>query len=242
MTNARFSQETSFTDSGANLSMDEYLDENNVFKFKEFLAKYSDPSNAPMFKKNVQNTYSINERLRFTYRSDDLEITLGGRVGYNNTTYSINKEAVGQKNGVADVKTWSNMVDGSINWTLSSAGLTFKTDARYNWYIGYTTPMDPILTVNMDIQKLLFKNKMTLALRAYDLLDQARTISESNSNGVRTERWSNTLGRYVIVALTYRFGSFGKRGNNMRMGPGGPGMGRPGMGGPPMGGGRPPMR
>ena len=241
MTNARFSQSTSFTDSGAKISMDEYLDKDGVFKFKEFLAKYSDPSNAPMFKKNVQNTYSINERLRFTYRSDDLEITLGGRVGYNNTTYSINKESSGQGNGVADVKTWNNMVDGSINWTLSSAGLTFKTDARYNWYVGYTTDMDPVFTVNMDIQKLLFKNKVTLALRAYDLLDQARTISESNSNGVRTERWSNTLGRYVIVALTYRFGSFGRRGNNMRMGPGmgGPGMGGPGRG--PGGGGRPPM-
>ena len=71
--------------------------------------------------------------------------------------------------------------------------------------------------------------------------DESGFTSESNSNGVRTERWSNTLGRYVIVALTYRFGSFGRRGNNMRMGPGmgGPGMGGPGRG--PGGGGRPPM-
>ena len=50
----------------------------------------------------------------------------------------------------------------------------------------------------------------------------------------------NTLGRYVIVALTYRFGTFGgrRRGGGM-----GPGMGRPGMGGPGRGpgGGRPPM-
>lgn len=242
MTNARFSQSTSFTDSGAGASMAKYLDEDGAFtKYKEFLADYPDPSKASMFKKNVTNTMSLTERLRFTYRSDNLEVMLGGRVGYNNTTYSINKENTALKNKVDDVLTWSNSLDGSINWTLP-AGFTFKTDARYNWYVGYTTDIDPTVIINMDVQKLLFKNKVTLALRAYDLLDQSRSIGERISNNSRTESWSNTLGRYVIVALTYRFGTFGgRRGNNMRMGPGGPGMGRPGMGGPPMGGGRRPF-
>jgi hypothetical protein len=243
MTNARYSQSTSFTDSGAEVSMDRYIDSDRVFKFKEFLADYPDPAKAPMFMKNITRSTSFTERLRFTYRSDNLEIMAGGRVSYSSTKYSINQDRAGQqKNGVDDVLTWNNSIDGSINWTLP-AGFTFKTDARYNWYIGYTTPIDPTVIVNLDIQKLLFKNRVTLAVRAYDLLDQARTISESVSNGVRTERWSNTLGRYVIVALTYRFGTFGKRGNNMRMGPGmggpgGPGGG-PGRGG--FGGGRPPM-
>ena len=132
----------------------------------------------------------------------------------------------------------------SINWTLP-AGFKLKTDATYNWYINYTTDIEPTLLVNFDLQKLLFKDKVTLALRAYDLLDQARNIGVRESNGVITESWSNTLGRYVIVALTYRFGTFGgRRGGGMRMGPGGPGGG-PGM--PPgggrggFGGGRPPM-
>ena len=45
---------------------------------------------------------------------------------------------------------------------------------------------------------------------------------------------NNTLGRYIMLSLTYRFGTFGgQRGN--RMGPGGPGgfRGGPGFGGPP---------
>ena len=240
MTNARFSQSTSFTDSGAGASMAKYLDEDGAFtKYEEFLADYPDPSKASMFKKNVTNTMSLTERLRFTYRSDNLEVMLGGRVGYNNTTYSINKENTSLKNRVEDVRTWSNSLDGSINWTLP-AGFTFKSDARYNWYVGYTTDIDPTVIINMDVQKLLFKNKVTLALRAYDLLDQSRSIGERISNNSRTESWSNTLGRYVIVALTYRFGTFGGR-RSRGMGPGGPGMGRPGMGGPPMGGGRRPF-
>jgi len=37
---------------------------------------------------------------------------------------------------------------------------------------------------------------------------------------------NNTLGRYIMVSLTYRFGNFGGQRGGMR-GPGGPG-GRPG--------------
>ena len=239
MTNARFSHSTSYTDSGAGASMDSYKDANGVFMFEEFLKKYSDPSKAPMFKENINRTSSFTERLRLTYRSDNLEVSLGGRATYASTTYSINKDNVDQKNKVDDIRRWTNSLDGSINWTLPG-GFTFKPEARYNWYIGYTNDLDPTMIINLDIQKLLFKNQVTLALKAYDLLDQARSIGQSDSNNSLTETWSNTLGRYVIVALTYRFGSFGKRGNNMRMGPGGPG-GRGGFGGPPMGGGRPPM-
>lgn len=241
MTNARFNQSTSFTDSGAGTNMDKYLDENGAFtKYKEFLADYPDPSKAPMFVENVtRNTY-FTERLRFTYRDDAIEISLGGRTSLTNTTYSINKTESNLRNRLEDVHTWTNSVDGSIIWTLPG-GFTFHPEARYNWYVGYTSDIDPTMIINLDIQKLLFKNRATLGLKAYDLLDQARNISESINNNSRTERWTNTLGRYVMLSLTYRFGTFGKRGSGTRMGPGGPGGPGGFGGGRPGGGGRPPM-
>ena len=228
--------------------MDKYRNEDGAFtKYKEFLADYPDPAKANIFKENVTRNFSFNQRLRLTYRSDNLEIMAGGSTRYSHITYSVNEGQTAVM-GSPNTETWTNSLDGSFNWTLSSAGLTFKADANYNWYLNYTQNPDPTLIVNFDIQKLLFKNRVTLALRAYDLLDQARTIGVTERNGVITESWSNTLGRYVIVALTYRFGTFGGRngrGGGMRMGgnrgpgggPGGPG----GFGGPPMGGGRPPM-
>ena len=245
MTNGNYSQSTSYTDSGSKSSMSKYLDENGDFtKYKEFLEDFPDPAKASIFKENVTRTFNINQRLRFTYRSDNLEVTAGGNMRYNNTSYSINKTNVQQSNSVDDIRTWSNSLEGTFNWTIPVAGLTLKSEARYNWYIGYTTAKEPEMIVNLDVQKLLFNNKVTLALRAYDLFDQARNINETISNNSRTESWSNTLGRYVIVALTYRFGTFGGRNGRggMRMG-GGPGAGGPPMGGggPPMGGGRPPM-
>jgi len=239
MSNINFSQSTSYMDAGSKLDMSKYRDENGAFtKYKEFLADYPDPSHSSIFKENITRNFSYFQRFRFTYRSDNLEIMLGGGARYNHVTYSINKSA-SPVGGIKNTETWSPSLDGSINWTLPG-GLTLKSDASYNWYINYTTDIEPTLRINLDIQKLLFKNRVTMALRAYDLLDQARSISISNSNNMMTESWSNTLGRYVIVALTYRFGTFGgrRRGGGM-----GPGMGRPGMGGPGRGpgGGRPPM-
>ena len=79
------------------------------------------------------------------------------------------------------------------------------------------------------ITKMLFKDKFTLALNAYDILDQAKNLSVSDSSNYHTETLNNTLGRYIVVSLTYRFGNFGGKGGR-RMGPG---MGRGPMGPPP---------
>lgn len=241
MTNGNYSQSTSYTDAGSKINMDKYRNEDGAFtKYKEFLADYPDPAKASIFKENVTRSFTFSQRLRLTYRSDAIEIMAGASGNYRHITYSVNQGKSSTIGGVNNTETWNNSVDGSINWTLP-AGFKLKTDATYNWYINYTSDIDPTMLVNVDLQKLLFKERVTLSLKAYDLLDQARNIGVRESNGVITESWSNTLGRYVIVSLTYRFGTFGgRRGGGMRMGPG---MGGPGMGGPGRGpgGGRPPM-
>lgn len=244
-TNLNYNQSTSYTDAGSKINMDKYRNEDGAFtKYKEFLADYPDPAKASIFKENVTRSFTFSQRLRLTYRSDAIEIMAGASGNYRHITYSVNQGKSSTIGGVNNTETWNNSVDGSINWTLP-AGFKLKTDATYNWYINYTSDIDPTMLVNVDLQKLLFKERVTLSLKAYDLLDQARNIGVRESNGVITESWSNTLGRYVIVSLTYRFGTFGGRNNRMRMGgPGGPGGG-PGM--PPgggrggFGGGRPPM-
>ncbi len=245
MTNSNYSQSTSYTDAGLAISMDKYRDEDGAFtKYKEFLADFPDPAKASIFKENITRNFSFNQTLRLTYRNDAIELIAGANGRYSHITYSVNKGKSATIGGVNNTETWTNSVNGSVNWTMP-AGFTFKTDASYTWYINYTTDIEPTFLVNLDIQKLLFNNRATLALRAYDLLDQARNIGVSERNGVITESWSNTLGRYIIVALTYRFGTFGGRNGRggMRMGggrgPGGPVGGPGGPGG--FGGGRPPM-
>ncbi|MBR5398092.1 MAG: outer membrane beta-barrel protein [Bacteroidales bacterium] len=208
------------------LDMSKYLDENGTFtKYDLFLKDYPDLTHSADFAENVARTFGVMQRVRLTYRTDNVEIMAGGRTRMSRSTYTLDT--------AKDLKTWNNQVDASVNLTLP-AGFTVKANVDYNWYNGYTTPQDDEVIVNAEINKLLFKDRFTLAVRGYDLLNQAKNLSVSDSNGVYKETWNNTLGRYIIVALTYRFGTFGgQRGGGMRMGPGGR------MGGP---GGPPPMR
>jgi hypothetical protein len=126
-------------------------------------------------------------------------------------------------------RTWNNQVNGSFNWTVGNSGLTIQTDMNYNWYNGYTTGHDPEYIWNANISMQVFKRQATVALKAYDILNQAKTLSVSDNGNVYSETHNNTLGRYVIVSFTWRFGTFSGFG-------GGRGMGGPGRGG--FGGGR----
>ncbi len=210
----------------SNLDMSKYMNDEGVFtKYEDFFKDYPDMSKTSNFTERKTNTLGLTERLRLTYRNDAIEVILGGRTRMNKSWYSFE--------GAKNTLTWNNGLDGSIDWTLPG-GFTFETEAEYNWYRGYETPQDPECIINLDLQKLLFKNRVTLAVRAYDILNQAKNLRVVENDNYHQETWNNTLGRYVIVALTWRFGTFGKRGS--RMGMGGP-MGGPGMGGP-MGGGR----
>jgi hypothetical protein len=127
-----------------------------------------------------------------------------------------------------------------MNWTLPF-GMNIISDLNYNWYNGYTTQQEPEFILNAEITQLLFNKTCTLALRAYDLLNQAKNLSVTDASNYHQEVRNNTLGRYVVISFTYRFGTFGggRRGHGgMRGGPGGGPMGggmRGGMMGPPPG-------
>ena len=123
--------------------------------------------------------------------------------------------------------TWNNQIDASMNWTIPG-GINIIADVDYNWYEGYTTPQEDEVILNAEITKLLFKKKFTLALKAYDILGQSKNLSVSDAANYHKETRNNTLGRYIILSLTYRFGNFNGNGQSRR-GPGGPG----GFGGGP---------
>ena len=116
--------------------------------------------------------------------------------------------------------TWNNQVDGSMNWTIPG-GINLIADLDYNWYEGYTTEQPDEIILNAEITKLLFKDKFTLALKAYDILGQSKNLSVTDASNYHQETRNNTLGRYIILSLTYRFGNFG--GMSGGRGPGGPG-------------------
>ena len=216
MSYGRYNQSTSFIGSGALESEKYYDSENATFDYAAFNRDYSDLSKSDDFVNNKTQTMSFTQRLRLTYRNDFVEVTVGGRTRMNKSWYTMKNSQL--------KATWNNQIDASMNWTIPG-GINLIADADYNWYVGYTTPQEDEVILNAEITKLLFKNKCTLAIKAYDILGQSKNLSVSDSANYHIETRNNTLGRYIILSLTYRFGNFGGAGGGR--GPGGHGpMGR----------------
>ena len=208
------------------------------FNYALFHKNYPNMDATDDFDVNKNQTLGFTQRLKFTYRNDFVELTTSARTRMNKSWNTL-------KNSQMNA-TWNNQVDASMNWTIPG-GLNLIAECDYNWYNGYTSPQEDEIIFNAEITKLLFKNKFTLALKAYDILGQSKNLSVTDSSNYHQEIRNNTLGRYIILSLTYRFGNFkgnkgGQRGPGMMGGPGrGPGgYGRPGGFGGPMGG--PPRR
>ena len=213
MTNARYNRSTSYIGTGALDSSKYYDAENASFDYTLFNQDFPNLGESDLFIENNTQTLSFTQRLRFTYRNDFVEFTLGGRTRMNKSWYTM-------ENSQLDA-TWNNQADFSMNWTIP-CGLNLIADLDYNWYNGYTTPQEDEFVLNAEITQQIFKKKATLAVKAYDILGQSKNLSVSDSANYHMETRNNTLGRYIIVSLTYRFGTFGG--------------GRGGMGGGPMGG------
>jgi hypothetical protein len=219
-TNGRYNQSLSYIGTGS-LAADKYYDPANAeFNYELFHKDFPDLDNTDAFTRNKIQTMGITQMLRLTYRNDFVELVAGGRTNMSKSWYTMN--AANQK------ATWNNNVSFEMNWTLPF-GMNIISDLNYNWYNGYTTQQEPEFILNAEITQLLFNKTCTLALRAYDLLNQAKNLSVTDASNYHQEVRNNTLGRYVVISFTYRFGTFG--GGRRGHGPGGM------RGGGPMGGG-----
>ena len=174
--------------------------------------------NIANYTQNGNQTVSVGENLRLVYRDDIVEASVGGGTRYSQSWYTISKN-----NHPA---TWTSNVEGRFIAKIPDV-VNVSTDARYTFYNGYNAGYnDPRLVWNAEISKQIFKNRFTLAVKVYDILNQSRNTYRQTTDNYVQDTQNNTLGRYIMVSLTYRFGNFGGQRGGMR-GPGGPG-GRPG--------------
>lgn len=231
MTNFRYSRSMSYvgkSQMGDAFTTMYYNETEGTMDYETFhrdFFEHSDPASRCLelldyFQQSNTNSLSFTQRLRFTFRNDLVEIDLGGRTRMSKSWYSVTE--------YNQSATWNNKIDLSMNWTIPG-GINLIADADYNWYNGYSKQQEDEFVLNAEISKLLFKDKFTLALKAYDILGQSKNLNVSDESNYHQETVNNTLGRYIILSLTYRFGNF--NGNGQHRGPGGPGHGP--MGHPP---------
>ena len=162
-----------------------------------------------------------------TYRNDYVEVVLRGQTSARKSFYTVST-------GASTNMTWNNRATLEFNWT-PLGGWEIDADYSYVWYNGYTTTQAPENLLNATITKNL--GIVSIGISGYDLLNQAKTLNISESGNYYSESRTNMLGRYVMLNVSVRFGSFGGRRNRGGGGFGG-GMMRMGGGGGGFGGGR----
>jgi hypothetical protein len=211
----------------ASLNMDDYYNAANAeFNYSKFHSDYFTEDNrkndkwAQDFLDNTTRSFGFTERLRATYRSDDVEVMLSGRTRMSKPWYTVQ---------AAVAATWANQVSASFKWTVGQSGFEISTDGNYNWYRGYTTAQPSEFVWNASVSQQVFRRRGTISLKAYDILDQAKNLTVTDTANYHEEVRNNTLGRYIMLSFTWRFGNFGKAGEQMRArgGMGGPGGRRP---------------
>lgn len=183
--------------------------------------------------RNRSQSFQLDLRPGLAFRPDDFEAELRPR-------YTL--------------QTVHNTVQESGNRTVHSYG--------GNLYLSYTTPIGVVLNSDLSFTatrgyatgfdenrwqwdasiayEMLRDRSLTLSLKAYDILGQQSNIRRTTNANYIDDVRTNSLGRYVMVTLSYKFNTFGKGNmpqdrNEYRFGPGGP----PPGGRPP--GGRPPF-
>ena len=203
---------------GKNIDIDDFYKDGEM-DYEAFLAKYPDPGKSDNFDRSRVITLGVTERLRLSYRTDNLDADVSARTRYSQSWYSIGNSTT--------TTTWNNQLGSSLVWKWPATGLQVKGEFRYNWYNGYSTEQPDEYVFNMELIKSLFKEKVNLSVKGYDILDQAKNLTVKDTENYHQETWNNTLGRYIMVSLTYRFGTFDR--SKMR-GPGGRGPGGRGPG------------
>lgn len=122
-------------------------------------------------------------------------------------------------------------------------GLEFSSDVAFDKSTGYSQGYNTTSWLwNAKLSYSTLRDKsLTFYVRAYDILGQVQNISRSVSANQIVDSWNNSLSRYIMVGVTWKFNTLKNKKQVQETGPDGmpipEGMRRQGMPmGPPPGG------
>ena len=184
---------------------------------------------------NKAGSLSLNVSPGISFRTSVVELEVRPTYGFQSSRNSLT--TANNRN----IHSYGGRFDG----TLYLGNFVLNTNLRYTATSGYSSGYNTkqwIWNASLEYQFLKGKNA-TIGVKGYDILGQRKSITFSNTGQSEVQSWNNSIGRYFLATVSYRFQTFGKREGEGGMnydgfgpGPGGPGMPPGGPGG--MGGGR----
>lgn len=178
---------------------------------------------------------NLNIMPSIAFRPDNLELELRPRYSFQQTRASI------QTGNNRTVHTYGGMFNGTY---YAPFGLVISTDLNWAKTSGYSAGYNSnqcLWNATLSYQ-FLRDRSLTLSLKAYDLLQQRKSIMRQTSGNYIDDTMYNSLTRYFMATVTWKFNTFGKGNepesrNQRRWGGPGRDPGRGGHPGPPPGGG-----
>ncbi len=150
------------------------------------------------FEENITTNLNLGLNNRLSYRLDDFEATAALSLSYRRTWYS--------SKSLENLSLWTNRASGSLNWTINKTW-NISSDLTHRFFIGYSEGYGKSQTIwNASVSKTFFRKRMTAKVKVYDILKSNRSVSRTNAENYWQDTRNNTLGRYLMFTLLYRFG------------------------------------
>ena len=176
--------------------------------------------------RNNQGSLRLNFMPALAWRPENIELEIRPRYSVQLTTNSLRKTAN------STIHTYGGMFNGTY---YTPFGLVLSTDLNYASTKGYSEGYNSNQCLwNASLAyRFLPDQSLTLSLKAYDLLQQRKNIMRTDSGNYTDETIYNSLTRYFMVTVAWKFNTFGKGNepksrNQRRYGPPGGGPGGPG--------------
>jgi hypothetical protein len=153
--------------------------------------------------KSITRSISLNSGLEFSYRKDQVNIMLNGRLDYANSKNNVNE--------LANMNTYDFSYGAEFEWT-APWGTSLSTDIGMSSRRGYSqSGMNTNeLLWNAQVSHSFLKGRaLTVMLEMNDILGQQTNISRDISALMRKDSRNNAIYQYGMLRVVYRFNILG---------------------------------
>lgn len=174
----------------------ELLAESSLLRTKTFLGTNEQGISSQQINDNLLSRHSLNITPRLRLASFDCSLTYQLTLESNKGTYA-SANHTGQ---------WQHQLKGKLDWTLPFH-LHLNTSINYHNYTGYVSrKRENWIMLDGEVERsFLKKDNLSIALALHDVFNQNNGFLQEYSATALTQTYQQTLGRYAMLSLRYRF-------------------------------------
>ena len=152
-------------------------------------------------------TFTLNYKPSIRFQKEKLTLQAKGDIGYRNIHRNITY-------GEQPTDIWEIAYGLNGNYKLPW-NFTLDTDLMMHSRRGYidSEMNDNRLYWDASLTKSIHQGQWVIKLRGYDLLGQVSSLRYSINSQGRTETWTNSMRRYALLTIAYRFSQKPKKEN-----------------------------